>query len=100
MEVMMFDTPISFRPTRSAVGTKGWLELRSDTELVARGLSGPPQVFQFAAVDRERAELEAFAQAVEAGQRFIVSPADIVNGVAVLEAIEKSSSRGKPIQIR
>jgi hypothetical protein len=29
-----------------------------------------------------------------------VSPADIVNGVAVLEAIEKSSTRGRPIQIR
>jgi len=83
-----------------ALGTKGWLELRNDTELVARGLSGQPQVFQFAAVDRERAELEAFADAVEAGRRFIVSPADIVNGVAVLEAIEKSSVRGKPIPIR
>ena len=83
-----------------ALGTKGWLELRSDTELVARGLSGPPQVFQFAAVDKERAELEAFADAIAAGERFIVSPADMVNGVAVLEAIEKSSARGKPIQIR
>lgn len=83
-----------------AVGTKGWLELRSDTELVSRGLSGPAQAVSFAAVDRERAELEAFAQAVESGEKFVVSPADIVNGVAVLEAIEKSSARGRPLQIR
>jgi predicted dehydrogenase len=54
----------------------------------------------FPAVDRERAELEAFAAAVAAGEKFLVSPADIVNGVAVLEAIEKSSTRGRPIQIR
>jgi predicted dehydrogenase len=83
-----------------ALGTQGWLELRSDTELVARGLSGPPQRMTFAPVDRERTELEAFAKAVQAGERFLVAPADIVNGVAVLEAIEKSSARGRPIQIR
>lgn len=83
-----------------AMGTKGWLELRSDTELVARALTGAPQAFLFPAVDKERAELEAFAEAIEAGERFIVSPADIVNGVAVLESIEKSSARGRPIQIR
>ncbi len=83
-----------------AVGTKGWLELRSDTELVARALTGGPQAFLFPAVDKERAELEDFADAVESGERFIVSPADIVNGVAVLESIEKSSARGRPIQIR
>ena len=83
-----------------ALGTKGWLEFRSDTELVAQGLSGAPQVLQFAAVDKERAELEAFADAIAAAERFIVSPADIVNGVAVLEAIEKSSSRDRPVVIR
>jgi predicted dehydrogenase len=83
-----------------AIGSKGWLELRSDTELVAQGLSGAPQVFQLAPVDRERAELEAFADAIESGQRFLVSPADMVNGVAVLEAIEKSAARDRPITIR
>lgn len=82
-----------------ALGTKGWLELRSDTELLARGLQGPVRTFTFPAVDRERAELEAFAEAVATGERFLVSPADIVNGVAVLESIEKSSQRGRPITI-
>lgn len=82
-----------------AVGTQGWLEIRSDTTLTARGLSGPPQTFTFPAVDRERAELEAFAAAVARGEKFLMSPADIVNGVAVLEAIEKSSARGRPINI-
>jgi predicted dehydrogenase len=82
-----------------ALGSKGWLELRNDTELTARGLEGPPKTVQLPAVDKERAELEAFADAVEARQPFLVSPADIVNGVAVLESIEKSSVKGKPLPI-
>ena len=51
------------------------------------------------ALDRERAELEAFADAVAAGQPFLVPPQDMVNGIAVLESIEKSSARGRPITI-
>ena len=50
-------------------------------------------------IDRERAELEAFADAVAAGQPFLVPPQDMVNGIAVLESIEKSSARGRPITI-
>jgi len=82
-----------------ALGTKGWLEIRSNTALTACGLEGPPQTFTFPDVDRERAELEAFAAAIERGEKFPVTPADIVNGVAVVEAIEKSSARGRPINI-
>jgi predicted dehydrogenase len=82
------------------MGTKGWLELRSDTELVARGLSGAPQRTPFESVDKERAELEAFADAIAAGRRFLVPPEDMINGIAVLESIEKSSSKGRPIDIR
>lgn len=82
-----------------ALGSKGWLEIRSDTELVARGLEGAPRATQLPAVDKEKAELEAFADAVAAKQLFTVPPADIVNGVAVLESIEKSSASGSPIAI-
>jgi predicted dehydrogenase len=83
-----------------ALGSKGWLELRSDTELMAHGLDGAPRTIQLSAIDKERAELEAFADAVAAKQPFTVAPADIVNGVAVLESIEKSSARDKPIKIQ
>jgi predicted dehydrogenase len=82
-----------------AMGTKGWLELRNDTELIARGLSGAPEKITFDAIDKEKAELEAFADAVAARQAFMVPPAEMVNGVAVLESIEKSSARGRPIPI-
>jgi predicted dehydrogenase len=82
-----------------ALGTKGWLELRSDTELTARGLSGAPERIQLDAVDKERAELEAFADAVAAGRRLVVPREDIVNGVSVLESIEKSSAKGRRVDI-
>ena len=83
-----------------ALGSKGWLEIRSETELVARGLEGAPQTVKLPAVDKERAELEAFADAVAAKQLFTVPPAEVINGVAVLESIEKSSASGSPVQIR
>ena len=54
---------------------------------------------QFDAVDKERAELEAFADAVAARQPFLVPPEEMVNGIAVLESIEKSSAKGRPIAI-
>ena len=83
----------------AAMGSKGWLEIRSDTELVARGLSGAAQRTQFEAVDKERAELEAFADAIAAKRPFLVPPEEMINGIAVLESIERSSARGRPIQI-
>ena len=49
--------------------------------------------------DKERAELEAFADAVAEKKNFVVPPGEVVNGVAVLEAIVASAKKGKPIQI-
>jgi len=80
-------------------GTKGWLELRGDTELYARGLDGNPQRIDLAAVDKERAELEAFADAVAAKQAYMVPPEQAVNGIAVIEAIVASAESGKPVVI-
>jgi predicted dehydrogenase len=81
-------------------GSKGWIELRGDTELILRGLHGQPERVTLPAVDKERAELEAFADAVEQKKNFVVPPEEAVNGVAVLEAIEVSAARGKAVQIK
>jgi predicted dehydrogenase len=81
-------------------GSKGWLELRGDTELTFRGLQGAPEKITLPAVDKEKLELEAFADAVEAKQLFLVPPEEAINGVAVLEAIEPSARKGKPIKIQ
>jgi predicted dehydrogenase len=81
-------------------GSKGWLEMRGDAELIARGLEGAPESIKLPAVDKERAELEAFADAVAAKQQFLVAPEHAVNEIAVLEAIVASAARGKPVQVR
>jgi predicted dehydrogenase len=80
-------------------GSKGWLEMRGDTELIARGLDGDPNRVTLSAADKERAELEAFADAVAAKQPFMVPPEEAVNEIAVLEAIVKSAAKGKPVTI-
>ena len=81
-------------------GSKGWLELRGDTDLTFRGLQGAPEKITLQAVDKEKAELEAFADAVEAKKPFLVPPEEAINGVAVLEAIVASAAKGKPVQIK
>jgi predicted dehydrogenase len=70
-----------------AFGTKGWLELRGDTELIARGLEGNPRAIALPLVDKEREELEAFADAVAAKQSYMAPPAQAVNATAVIEAV-------------
>ena len=81
-------------------GSKGWLESRGDTELIARGLEGAASRVPLEAVNKERAELEAFADAVAAKQSFTVPAEEAVNGIAVLEAIVASAAKGKPIHIK
>lgn len=82
-----------------AFGTKGWLELRGDSELIARGLQGDPQPVPLPVVDKERAELEAFADAVAAKQPYMVPPDQAVNGIAVIEAVVASAERGEVVRI-
>jgi len=82
-----------------AFGTGGWLEMRGDTELVACALEGAPQTVSLPKADKERAVLEAFADAVAAGKPFMVPPEEAVNGIAVLEAIVASAGSGKPVRI-
>jgi predicted dehydrogenase len=80
-------------------GSQGWLEMRGDTELVVRQLDGPATALTFPAVDKERAELEAFADAVKAKQAFLVPPEEAINGVATLQAIVASAPAGNLVRI-
>ena len=81
-------------------GSNGWIEMRGDTELVTRTLEGTPEQITLPKVDKEQAELEAFADAATAGQPFMVPPEQAVNEIAVLEAIVASAAKGKPVQIK
>ena len=80
-------------------GSKGWMESRGDTDLTVRGLEGGPTKVPLEPVSKEKAELEAFADAAAARQLFQVPAEEAVNGVAVLEAIVASAAKGRPVKI-
>lgn len=82
-----------------AFGSKGWLEMRGDTELVSCAVDGKPERLALAAVDKEQLTLEAFAAGVAAKKAFVVPPEQVINGIAVLEAIVTSSGSGKPVRV-
>jgi predicted dehydrogenase len=82
-----------------AFGSQGALEMRGDTELLAFDLDGIVRRTTYHVVDKERAELEAFADAVAHDVKFVIAPAEIVNTVAVTEAIAVSARSGRPVTI-
>jgi predicted dehydrogenase len=82
-----------------AFGVKGSLELRGDCELNVIALDGTVRGLRFEAVDKERAELEAFADAVAAGVKFVIAPEAVVNVVAATEAVVASARSGKIVEI-
>ena len=82
-----------------AFGSKGALEMRGENELLASDLAGNVLRHSFEPVDKERAVLEAFAEAVGAGVKFVIAPDAIVNTVAVTEAVAASSRSGQAVTI-
>jgi predicted dehydrogenase len=70
-----------------AFGTKGSVEVLGETELVVRMSGKAPERIVLAAADSLRAELEAFADAVEGRAPFPVAPADMLQTVAAFEAV-------------
>jgi predicted dehydrogenase len=81
-------------------GSKGALEMRGDNEILVYDLDGKIATKAFDTVDKECAELEAFADAVAARVKFTVAPDEIVNTVAVTEAIVTSAREGKLVTIK
>ena len=80
-------------------GSQGALEMRGETELNVFDLIGLTETLRFDAIDKERAELEDFADAVAGGVKFVIAPETIVNVVAATEAITASARSGKTIAV-
>ncbi|MBM3573234.1 MAG: Gfo/Idh/MocA family oxidoreductase [Alphaproteobacteria bacterium] len=78
-------------------GTKGWAHMRSqdtlDVSLVVNS-DKPPHSYHFPPIDIERAELEAFADAVAGGSAYPLPWDEAIHGIAALEAIIASARRG------
>jgi predicted dehydrogenase len=80
-------------------GSKGAMEMRGETELLVSDLANNVQRIAFDVADKERAVLEAFADAVGAGTKFVITPDEIVNTVAVMQAVTTSSRSGETVTI-
>lgn len=75
-------------------GTAGTVELRGNDRLEFTSLDGTMQPQVFAAVDIERAELEAFADGIAGRAPYPVPAEEVINGVAAFEAVGRSAAGG------
>jgi len=92
-------------------GSKGWAEVGDVEHLTTWQMKAcffdpanpvikqKPQLMTFETISTERAELEHFARAIQAGRPLAVPGGDEVQNVAVLEAIVKSARKGAPVSI-
>jgi len=75
-------------------GTRGWLHLLDHRILEICDIDGKVRRIEYPQVDIERAELEAFADAVAGSAVYPVPVADAIHGVAVLQAALRSAANG------
>ncbi|RPI45083.1 MAG: gfo/Idh/MocA family oxidoreductase [Betaproteobacteria bacterium] len=85
-------------------GSKGWAEMGSVPHLTTWTLrrcylEQPMEFVEFPGVSTERAELEAFADAIEAGRPLVNDAADLLNNSAVLDAIVGSVDTARRVEI-
>ena len=76
-------------------GNKGWAELRGEPTLVITSMDGEEEVVEYPPFDKEKAELEAFAEAVEGTSAYPIPGAEAIHGIAVFEAIVRSIETGE-----
>ena len=84
----------------ASLGSRGWAKVGSIPHLHTWSLTtcmvdGQPTVIDYPQTSTERAELEAFADAIARGTPYACPPAEAVHGVAVLEAIVRSTRSGR-----
>jgi predicted dehydrogenase len=85
--------------TKGKAQADGAAERRGSETLEVTMLSGDTQLRRYAPSDIERAELEAFADAIVGRAAYPVSAAELLNGVAAFEAVSHSAARGTPVPI-
>lgn len=80
-------------------GTKGSLEIRNERHFTFYPIDGEPEATEYPPFDKEEAELEAFAAAINGGPAYPLPLEDAIHGVAVFEAIIESAERGKAVAV-
>lgn len=75
-------------------GTRGWLHLLGQRILETCDIEGRVQRIEYPRFDIERAELEAFADAVAGRAAYPVPVEEAIHGVAVMQAAIRSAASG------
>ena len=77
-----------------AFGTRGSAESVGENELIVRRSGAQPERLQLPPVDSLRAELEAFADAIEGRAPFPITPPQMLETVAAFETVIRSLADG------
>lgn len=80
-------------------GTQAIAEMRGQEQLIVTPLDGAPVVHDFAKVDIEAAELEAFATAVAGGAAYPLPTAEAIHGIAVFETMIQAATAGGAVAV-
>lgn len=76
-------------------GSKGWAEIRDERRLEVRLIDAQSEIIDYPPFDTRRAELEAFAVAVEGGPAYPLPVDQAIHGIAVFEAVTRSAASGR-----
>jgi predicted dehydrogenase len=101
-------TAVSYR--LAVFGSKGCAELRTPNldfhftpipseRPAGRQVAVPPEITEYPGFNGLRAELEAFADAIDGGPAYPIPPEQVLHAVAVFEAIIESAARRQPVKI-
>lgn len=81
-------------------GTRGSAEVLDERTMIVRKSGAEPRRITFPAIDVLRAELGAFADAIENRQPFPVPEADVLATLSAFEAALLSMTSGVPVDVR
>jgi predicted dehydrogenase len=80
-------------------GTKGSVESRDETTLTLSLIGEKPDVRSYPPVNSLAVLIEAFAESIETGKPFPVTPDDMLHVVGAFEAIIRSIDEGRPVKV-
>jgi predicted dehydrogenase len=88
-------TPLYWRV--HVFGTKGSAEVLDEGSMILRMSGARPRQIAYPAIDVLRAELDAFAEAIDNERAFPVPEADVLATLSAFEAALRSMRSGKPV---
>ena len=88
-------------------GTRGWIEIRDKAHVESpegwvvtkSGINGPITVSEVGPAEPVRDNLIAFADAIRGRRSYPITGADLVNNIALLEAIVRSAASGEIVAV-